>query len=343
MFDLQHACSSCGGPLELIAPLRYPSTRSSEYRSLGESETPILELNLEGVTLLKLDSLLPTGSFKDRGSAVMVGWLADHGASRIVIDSSGNAGASVAAYAARHGLACTVFAPATASSGKLTQIQLYGAQIVRVEGTRGECASQALRASRWEDGIAYGSHAWSPAFLHGTATFAFEVVEQLGAAPDAVIVPVGAGTLLLGAARGFAAMKRANAIERLPRMIGVQSVACAPLAKAFERGIVDFVPVASGDTAAEGVKTGKPPRGREVLEVVYETGGALVAVTDEELWAALRNVGAQGVNPEPTAAVAVAGALKLRRNGELQDSSVVIALTGNGLKASAAILQAISP
>jgi threonine synthase len=234
-----------------------------------------------------------------------------------------------------------VFVPATASAGKLTQIELYGAQIVRVEGTREDCAAAALAASSWEEGVVYGSHAWSPLFLRGTATFAFEVVERLGSAPEAVVIPLGAGTLFLGAALGFDALKQAGLIERVPRLIGVQSIACAPLADAFSRGAGEPVPTVAGDTAAEGVKTGSPPRGREILEVARNTQGAITTATDEELWATLAALGMRGINPEPTSALAVAGALALQRRGELDRKSVVVAITGSGLKASPAIREAL--
>src|SRR5581483_4317713 len=173
---------------------------------LGEPTTPIVETTWDGATVAwKLEASLPTGSFKDRGSAVMVAGLAADRARSVTIDSSGNAGASVAAYCARAGLACRIFAPATASPAKLAQIEAYGAEVELVPGPRSAAADAARAAA--VDGVVYANHGWSPFFVAGTQSFAFELWEQLrGRTPDAVVVPVGAGTLLLGVCRGFAAL-----------------------------------------------------------------------------------------------------------------------------------------
>ena len=178
-----------------------------------------------------------------------------HGIERAVIDSSGNAGASLAAYCARVGIACEVYAPATASPAKLAQLRAYGARVVPVEGSRQDVAAAALAGC---GSAAYAAHGWTPWFLHGTMTFAGELHRQLGRAPDAIVIPLGAGTLLLGIAHGFAALVRRGAVERAPRIYGVQSSACAPLAAAFERGLPASVSVVARDTAAEGIKTADP-------------------------------------------------------------------------------------
>ncbi len=281
----------------------------------------------------KVEAALPTGSFKDRGSSVMVSRLAERGVERIVVDSSGNAGASVAAYCARAGIDCLIFAPATASPAKLGQIEAYGASVELVPGPRSASADAAREAAA--NGAVYTSHAWSPLFLAGTRTFAFELWEQLGrTAPDAVVVPVGSGTLLLGACLGFEDLRAAGLAERVPRVFGVQVDACAPLARAAETGAAEPVDVAQGPSAADGIMIARPPRGREILAAVRRSGGTILAVGEDALWSALAALGGSGLYVEPTSAVAAAGASHLLETGLIgPEHRVAVGLTGSGLKA----------
>jgi len=310
-----------------LGPVRHPLT-------LGEPTTPLVALGGDGwpgSALLKLEGALPTGSFKDRGAALMVSLLAERGARRLVIDSSGNAGASLAAYCARAGLPCEVFVPAAASAAKLAQVEAYGARTHLVAGSRAEVTRVAMQAAERE-GL-YASHAWSALFLAGTQTFAFEVAEQLGRAPDVVVLPVGAGTLLLGASLGFARLVRAGRIARPPRLVGVQSAACPPLARAWAAGAAVPARVEVADTAAEGVKIAAPPRGTAILRAIRASGGALVEVDDDALAAARRDLARAGVYVEPTAALGPAALPRLAAAGRLDPrETVVVAVTGNGLK-----------
>src|ERR687896_298914 len=282
-------CASCEGPLDFDE-----EPELEEIVSLGEPATPLVEVTLDGLTVTaKLEGALPTGSFKDRGSRVVASALREYGVECAVIDSSGNAGASLAAYCARAGIVCEVYAPASASATKLAQIRAYGARVVPIDGSRQDVPAAAVSAA---EPAAYASHAWTPWFLRGTATFADELHRQLGRAPDAIVVPVGAGTLLLGVERGLA----------------------APVA-------VDV-----GETAAEGIKIASPPRGAEIIAAVRASGGAIVSVCEQDLWRAYDRLGAQGVLVEPTSAIAFAAAERLPlRAGE----ETVIAVTATGLKA----------
>ncbi|MEM9982561.1 MAG: pyridoxal-phosphate dependent enzyme, partial [Bacteroidota bacterium] len=150
---------------------------------------------------LKLDFLFPTGSYKDRGASVMISKVKELGIDKVVQDSSGNAGASVAAYCAKAGIACDIYAPKCTSQAKLTQIKMYGATLHLIDGTREDTAQAALEAAQKSY---YASHCWNPYFFQGTKTFAFEIAEQMGwKAPDTVILPAGNGTLLIGAYIGF--------------------------------------------------------------------------------------------------------------------------------------------
>jgi len=311
-------------------------TAGSEPVTLGEPETPLVKVPWGGVQIaFKLEAALPTGSFKDRGAAVLVAWLRDRGVRAVVEDSSGNAGAALAAYCARAGIACTVYVPAAASPAKLAQIRAYGARVEPAAGPR-QAATEAAIAGAAASGAAYASHLWNPAFLAGTATFAYETWEQLGRRiPDVAVFPVGGGTLLLGAYRGWVALREAGLADRVPRLVGVQVAACAPLAAAFDAGREEPLPVDPTPSAAEGILTPRPPRGSQVLAAVRETAGCLLTVDDESTWAALRDLGLMGLYVEPTAAVAAAGLRVLLEDGRIAvGDEVVCALTGSGLKAT---------
>lgn len=214
-----------------------PISRDQSIVSFLEGFTPLLKIDLDDQTVLvKEDHLSPTGSFKDRGASVLISKARELKVKRVVEDSSGNAGCSIAAYCAKAGIDCEVFVPANAAPSKLVQIRFYGAKLIRVPGSREDAVSAALRAA---EKSYYASHSWNPFFLHGTKTFAFEVSEQLGwQIPDSIILPVGNGTLLLGAYIGFSELLKAGIIHEIPKIIGVQSSNCAPLYEAFKKRII---------------------------------------------------------------------------------------------------------
>ncbi len=340
---LAWCCERCGGTLEVTGPTvtAEPLAASGrdgvwKYRSwlpdvepitLGEPTTPLLRQDWHGLDVVfKLEGALPTGSFKDRGVTVLVSWLAQHGAKAVTIDSSGNAGAALAAYSARAGLTCHVFAPATASPGKLRQITAYGAELHSIPGTRQDVTDAAMTHAETTGDI-YASHAWSPLFLAGTQTFAFEAWEQLGhTAPDAVVLPVGAGTLLLGIIHGYTALHTVGLIPHIPRIYGIQSTACAPLVTPGP----DPLPVTPGQTAAEGIKIATPPRARAIISAVQATGGRIIALPDDALWHSHTTLTKSGIYPEPTSAIAPAALPHLNLTG-----TVLIPITATGLKSPA--------
>jgi threonine synthase len=312
----------CGGVLDLTEP---PTVDPID---LGLITTPLVEIADPNLDLrVKIEGQLPTGSFKDRGSAVLVAALAARGATVAVADSSGNAGASIAAHCAAAGLRLELYTPATASPGKLVQARAHGADVHLIDGPR-QAATDAARAAV-AAGAAYATHAWSPYFLAGTAVFGRELEAQLGRAPDALVIPVGAGTLLLGAWQ---------ALGGRTRLYAVQSVACTPLATAFTAGADEPAEIVPERSVAEGVMMARPPRGGQVLQAVRETGGAVLALGDDAIGPALHRLAAVGVLPEPTAALSVAAVERLSAEGALAPGeTVVCALTGHGLKAPAAI------
>jgi threonine synthase len=307
-----------------------PLPAESLWVSLGEGGTPLVGVRVrERQVFFKCEHLNPTGSFKDRGSAVLVSLLRAAGVRRAIEDSSGNAGSSFAAYAARAGISARVFVPDSASPAKRDQIASYGAEVVRILGPRTAAAEAAQRAAA--GGADYASHAYLPLGQPGLATLAYEIVEQLGKAPGSLILPVGQGTLLLGCAAGFEAMVRARAIERGPQLVGVQAQACAPLWAVHTGGAARLAWVQEGPTRAEGIRILQPLRGDAVLSAVEASGGWIVAVGEEDIQDGEHELARLGLYVEPTSAVvwpAVLGALS-----RLADP-VVVVLTGSGYKHS---------
>jgi threonine synthase len=305
--------------------------------SLGEGWTPLVAGEWGGGPVLyKLEFTMPTGSFKDRGMTVMVSYLRSRGIARVLEDSSGNAGASLAAYAAAAGLACRILVPETASYPKIAQIAAAGADVVTIKGSRQDVAEAALAQSAE---IFYASHNWQPFFVEGTKTLAYELWEQLGfTAPDNVVVPLGYGSNVLGADRGFEELHRNGEIERRPRIFGVQAAACAPYAAAFDAGTDALVPTRIAPTIAEGIATARPTRVAEVLRVIRQSGGSIVAVDEAEIVDALGRLARRGLYVEPTSAAAAAGLTRLLASGTIRPGErTVLVLTGSGLKASATI------
>lgn len=343
-------CSACGGPLELAGLSAFDSTAIDasvhsiwRYRAMlppvdeeavfmGEGWTPLVKIALFGRQVhCKLEYFSPTGSYKDRGVAVMVGALKSLGVSEVMDDSSGNAGASLAAYAARAGLRARIFVPAHAAPAKKRQIAVYGAQLEEIPGPRAATTEAAHRAAAHTP---YASHAHSPYNLAGLQTIAWEVWEQLGRrAPAAMIFPMGQGTLFLGAYFGFRRLAEAGLIQRLPQLIGVQSEHCAPVYQAWQAGLEEVPAVEEGDTIAEGIRIQAPVRGKTLLRTLRETGGQVVVVSDAEIAAAQDRLARLGLYVEPTSAAAVAGLEQIAHR--LPEGDVVLALTGSGLKTPA--------
>ncbi|MCG2784649.1 MAG: pyridoxal-phosphate dependent enzyme [Anaerolineae bacterium] len=299
--------------------------------TLGEGLTPLLWSESFGRQVAyKCEFLNPTGSFKDRGMTALVSFLKGRGVTAAVEDSSGNAGASFAAYAARAGLRAGVYVPAAASGPKLQQIQFYGAQLHPVEGSRSD-VSRALesKVSRLSNELSYASHAWMPHNLPGYATAAYEIYEQLGGTPGAVICPVGQGGLFLGLYRGFLALQRAGLIRAVPRMIGVQARACAPMWVLSTAGSAALGFVTEGITVAEGIRIRMPLRAGALLQITEAGHGEFVPVDERDILPGRDQLAKRGLYVEPTSAI-VWNALE-QKISSLPDP-VVVMLTGSGFK-----------
>ena len=333
--SLALACASCGGLFEIDYPrlpeggVRLPVTPLQ----LGQGGTPTIRFDWPDARRLrlelKLEFLAPTGSFKDRGAATLVAaaWNSpDAAGGAFVEDSSGNAGAALAAYGAAAMLTAEIFVPATAPSAKLAQIEAVGARIHRVDGDREAVASAAERFAR-DRGLPYLSHNRSPYFSEGMKSAAEEIAAH--GLPDAVVLPVGNGSLLIGLHRGFRELVEIGRIPEVPRLIAVQSSAVGPLAAA-DRGHEAPEPES---TVADGIAVAAPPRLRQMLEAVRNSNGAAVVVSEMEIEAARETISQRGIFVEPTSAVPLAALPRLVERGLLQDDErVLVPLTGSGMK-----------
>jgi threonine synthase len=304
---------------------------------MGEGHTPVVKLDAIGRRLgltrlyAKLEYRNPTGSFKDRGAAMLVSMLKAHGVTRVAEDSSGNAGAAVAACAARAGIKATIFVPASAPAMKLSQIAFYGAEIVKVEGGRQAVTEACQRYCRERD-VVYASHNLSPYFIEGTKSFAREAVDQMDPPPRHVLFPVGNGSLLIGAWKGWAEAIKSGKAKSMPKLHAIQTEVCQPLASAFRGG--EWQSAGGVATVAGGIAVERPPRRQQCLQVVRDSGGQAVAVSEDSIlrWQWLL-ANEEGLLAEPTSAAALAGLEALARSGAVgRDEAVLAPLTGIGFK-----------
>ncbi len=336
--SLSRVSCECGSPLDLVAERR-PLPRSlegrgpglSRYREaialaewslertyLGAGMTPLVAMG--GGLHVKCDFISPTGSFKDRGAAAVAAAALELGAVEVVVDSSGNAAAALAAHAARAGLRATVVVPEGAPEAKLAQIRAYGAAVMLARGPRERASQLAMDLSRHE-GRYYASHAYNPFFLEGTRSWAFEIFEQLGAAPETAVMPVGNGSLMLGVYAGFAHLVDSGLVTRMPRLVAVQSENCAPLAGRPARPF-------GHSLYTDGIAIAKPVRARAIRDAIAASGGEVVVVSDAEVREARHWLAAAGLWVEPTAAAAWAA---VSRPGE-SEGHTVVNLGGAGFK-----------
>jgi threonine synthase len=353
--ELAWRCADCGGVLDLagftpalpsisvLAQRRPTLWRYAEALpigepadiSLGEGMTPLVTMADDPGVQLKVDYLMPTGSFKDRGAVLLAALARRLAVPRMVADSSGNAGSAVAAYAARAGIPCAVYVPAVTSAGKVAQLRAYGATVHQIPGSREDTAAAAAQAAD-QPGTFYASHVYHPFFLQGMKTYAFELWEQLGGRlPATLVLPVGNGTLVLGAYLGCRDLLAQGLISRMPEIVGVQAAGCAPLARAFRDGQAVPAQIDGEPTIAEGIAIARPARGAQILAAVRDSGGTIVTVTDDQVNAAHAALARAGLYVEPTAAACWAALqdglidTSLRPDG---GPSAIAPLCGSGLK-----------
>jgi len=298
--------------------------------SLGEGDTPLVPLprlsERLGVRLFaKLEGMNPTASFKDRGMTLAVSKAVEDGARAVICASTGNTSASAAAYAARAGISAAVVIPeGRIAAGKLAQALVHGARVLALEGGFDE-ALAVVRVLVERHPIAL-VNSLNPYRLEGQKTGAFEVCDALGDAPDALCIPVGNAGNVTAYWLGFRAYREAERSRSLPRLYGFQAAGAAPLVLGAR--------VERPETVASAIRIGNPARGEEALAAMRESGGAVEAVSDEEILDAYRLLGAtEGVFCEPASAASVAGAIRRAEAGGFpKGAEVVCVLTGHGLK-----------
>lgn len=369
-------CPACGGLLEISYDLRrapadlferarrqgergmwrwralLPLTSDAAPVTLGEGDTPLLDApDLAGrlglrQLWLKNDALMPTGSFKDRGFALAVTVARQLGLERGFTYSSGNAGASFAAYAARAGLRATVFVEAAANAAKVAAISLYGARVYRLHYDTSREIFDALDELARQGEYSFVNFV-NPVRHEAMKTYAYEICEQLdGQVPDVMVHPVGTGGGLWGAWKGFLELRELGVIDRVPRMVGVQPTVCAPLVEAFDNGRDAAITVGdAGATIAQSIAGDTLIHGgRRLLRALRDSGGFAIGVTEDEIGTAMRLLGAQAVAAEPSAAVSVAALLQARERGQIGPTETVAAvITGSALKQPAALTSIAPP
>ncbi|MCX8182425.1 MAG: pyridoxal-phosphate dependent enzyme [Candidatus Methanomethyliaceae archaeon] len=333
-------CVSCNRPLNLVTELprcdqfdqlveknergiwRYKRLIpfSEESVSLGEGNTPVVEMKDEGAKL-KLEYFSPTGSFKDRGAAVSVSRAKCIGVRSIVEDSSGNAGIAAAAYAARASIRARIYVPKDAPLAKRVMIRACGADVVECE-SRKDASARAV--GELKENELYIGHTWDPFYIEGMKTVAFELFESK-CIPDAVMIPVASGTLFLGLFKGFLELNELGFLDKIPKFYAVQGESCAPLYEAM------YGPIRAirGSALADGLRIDAPPRKEEILNAIRKTSGEVLTVNDDEIIGALKDLYKKGIIVEPTSATAYAA---FKRGKDLKNENVLIPMTGTGIK-----------
>jgi threonine synthase len=316
-----------------------PSCAPENRVTLGEGDSPLLRCDRLGARLgleslwVKNDALMPTGSFKDRAVVLATSLARQHGKPGIVLSSSGNAGASAAAYAARAGLPAAVLVPETAPRAKLAQILVHGARLITVQGATSDCCRLARFVADRFGWVNATTTYYNPYGVDGYATIAYELE---AVRPDVLLLPISSGPLLAGVMKGFERLQARGRIARLPRPVAVQSAGCAPIVRALETG----QPVAAWRhqytvaSALNDTLEGYERDGDYTLGWIRRAGGTAIAVTDEQVVGAIGELArSEGVFVEPSAAVPIAAIAALRERGWLHPADRVVAVaTGHGLK-----------
>jgi threonine synthase len=309
--------------------------------SFGEGWTPLLHARRLGKKVgvhqlyIKDEGQNPTQSFKARGMAAAVSMAKELGATKLAVPSAGNAAGALAAYAARAGLQCFIFMPRDTPRANVVECEQTGANVTLMDGLITDCGAEVGRRKESE-GWFDVSTLKEPYRVEGKKTLGYEVAEQMKwELPEVIIYPTGGGTGLIGMWKAFDEMERLGWIgSRRPRMVTVQAAGCAPIVRAFQEGnrFADEFPNAA--TTASGLRVPKAIGDFLILDALRQSGGTAVSVTDEELIAATREIGAaEGVFCAPEGAACLPALRKLLKTGEVSSSDrVVLFNTGSGVK-----------
>ena len=343
--EFRYTCDRCGSALLAVGySMRWDPRGAGVWRyrsmlpvamsiSLAEGGSPLVRRrDSRDEVFMKVEGDNPTGSFKDRGSTVVISDAYNRGFRTAVVASTGNMGASVAAYAAYANMAAKVFIPKDIPPEKTAQIAAYGAELVPVEGGFAE----AVAAERREAGKgAYlASTGLNPYFIEGLKTIAFELFEQMGV-PDKVVVPTGTGGLLTSIFKGFEELRSLGTVRKVPQMIAVQASGAAPIVEAW-RDRTEIKEPGEARTIASAILVKSPFNGRSAIDALDRSGGYGVTVTDHQIGQAVRTLGREGVFAEPAAAAPMAA---LDRVDHRRDDRIALVITGSGLKDPSAVLR----
>ncbi|HZA52912.1 MAG TPA: threonine synthase, partial [Candidatus Udaeobacter sp.] len=309
--------------------------------SLGEGFTPLLEArSLAGELGLKRlwikdEAQNPTGSFKDRGLSLAISRAKELGIKKVAIPSAGNAGGSLAAYAARAGIEAYVFMPKETPTANQIEARQYGAHLMLVDGLIDDCGriiAERKAAEGWFD----FSTLKEPYRLEGKKTMGYEVAEQLNwTLPDVIIYPTGGGTGLIGMWKAFEEMEELGWIpSQRPRMVSVQASGCAPIVRAFDAGNKTAEPWSNAATIASGLRVPQAVADFLILSAIRESGGTALSVSDEDMFREIPRIGrAEGIFFCPEGAASVAALRRLTRKGWIKPTDhVLIFNTASGLK-----------
>ncbi len=311
---------------------RLPVTAATPALTIGEGDTPLVRSrSLErefgvGALYFKLEGCNPTGSFKDRGMVVAVAKAMEEGMTRLLCASTGNTSASASAFGAASGLETVVLIPeGSVAPAKMSQAVAYGARIVTIQGNFDDALRIARELAAYEERFALVNSV-NPNRLEGQKTAAFEIVDDLGDAPDYLFIPVGNAGNITAYWRGFVEYHQAGMATRRPRMMGMEAAGAAP--------IVQGAPVLKPETVASAIRIGNPANWAGAVAARDESGGTIDAVTDSEILEAYGLLPSmEGIFCEPASAAGVAGLIKQARAGtDFSSATVVCIITGTGLK-----------
>ncbi len=296
--------------------------------SLQEGGTPIIRRrDVKEQVYLKVEGDNPTGSFKDRGTTVVVSNAFNRKYKEVSVASTGNMGASVAAYAAYANLKAKVFVPAKTPKQKLAQITAYDASIVRVNGSFDDCVKKMLEESEKRHSY-IAMTGINPYYVEGEKTIGFEIFEQIGV-PDKIIVPMGTGGLITAVFKAFKELKQLKVVKKLPEMIGVQAKACAPIVNAWKQGTYEYSLPKHAKTIASAIFVKTPFNIVTAIDSINESKGEAVTVNDLEMIRGVKELGKEGVFAEPASAATIAALKKIDYS---KDEKIVLIITGSGLK-----------
>ena len=303
----------------------YPIQDLKNVVSFQEGGTPLMQSKKNKDYWFKFEGVNPTGVFKDRGSSVEITRAVELGVKKILCASTGNMGASLAAYAQKAGIKAEIYLPGFASQAKAKQIKGYGAKIKMIKGSYDKALNLTKKVRQKTGVYLTGDY---PYRLEGQKSVGFEILDQLQwQSPKNIVCPIGNGTLIYAVYKGCLELKKTGFIKKIPRLIGVQAKGCNPVVKAFKENNKEIKPVKNPKTIAGAINCGNPVDGLEALYALRQTNGLAENVSDKEIRAAKKELGLEGVYAETSSAATLAAAKKLGLRGK-----TVLVITGHGLK-----------